>query len=295
MRIGRVLIVGTGLIGASVGLALKGRELSGEVVGWDRNAGELETALRIGALDRAARDPIEAVRAADLVVLATPVLAILDWMERLSPILGPEQAVTDVGSTKGEIAVQAERLFGGAERAVFLPGHPMAGKESGGAARANPELFVGAAWLFTPVRRGVAAGSETAGLETIWRECVTAFGARVMDMDPGRHDEVCAWVSHLPQMVATALAAVLEEEFGEAPELKSIGGRALREMTRLGASPFSMWRDVAHTNTVAIGRTLLAVEQRLGAMREELRGPGLREAFEAANLFRKQRYRDSDG
>jgi prephenate dehydrogenase len=88
--------------------------------------------------------------------------------------------------------------------------------------------------------------------------------------------------------VATALSALLEDEVGEAPELKDVGGRGLREMTRLGASPFSMWRDIAHTNTEAVEAALLALEQRLGLLRENLRTPALRDEFERANRFRKE-------
>jgi prephenate dehydrogenase len=290
MHAGRVFIVGTGLMGTSIGLALRSRGLCDEVVGWDRSKTELETALRTGALDRAAEDPLEGARYSDTVVLAAPVLGILDWLERLAPVLVAGQLVTDVGSTKAEIAVRGARLYGQSDRATFLPGHPMAGKESGGAGLADGDLFVGAAWLFTPLEIPTPTGAEASARAAGWRECVKQFGARVMDMEARRHDQVCAWVSHLPQMVATALAAVLEEQFAEAADLGTIGGRALREMTRLGASPFSMWRDIAHTNTDAIARTLLAVEQRLGAMRENLRGPELREAFEEANEFRRRGY-----
>jgi prephenate dehydrogenase len=97
-----------------------------------------------------------------------------------------------------------------------------------------------------------------------------------------------AWVSHLPQLAATALSAVLEDQVGDAPELKDVGGRALREMTRLGASPFSMWRDIAHTNTEAIDAALQALEQHLAHIRENLRTPELREEFERANRFRRE-------
>ena len=121
-----------------------------------------------------------------------------------------------------------------------------------------------------------------------WRELVVAMGSKTIDIDPARHDEMVAWVSHLPQFTATALSALLEEEVGDAPELKDVGGRALREMTRLGASPFSMWRDIAHTNTAAIEAALLALEQRLAYIRENLRTPVLREEFERANTFRRE-------
>lgn len=284
----RVLVVGTGLIGASVGLALKALDgFGGEVLGWDANAGELQTALRMGAIDRAlpSRDAVLKPGVADVVVLATPVLPILDWMERLAPGMGEGQLVTDVGSTKREIVEQARRLFNQRGRARFLPGHPMAGKESGGAVLAEAGLFGGAAWLFTPVDQ------QSSALESEWRGLVERFGARVMELDAERHDEVCAWVSHLPQMVSTALAAVLEDAFAGDPEgraaVEAIGGRALRETTRLGASPYSMWRDVAMTNTEPIAASLLALEQRLQHIRENLRSAELRGEFAKANQFRK--------
>jgi prephenate dehydrogenase len=114
------------------------------------------------------------------------------------------------------------------------------------------------------------------------------MGSKCIDLDPARHDELVAWVSHLPQFVATALSALLEEEVGDAPELKDVGGRALREMTRLGASPYSMWRDIALTNTEAVQAALQALEQRLAHLRENLRTPELRDEFEQANKFRRE-------
>jgi prephenate dehydrogenase len=159
----------------------------------------------------------------------------------------------------------------------------MAGKESGGAMLAEPTLFNNAMWLFTPVE------GESAPIEKEWRMWVGLFGTRSLDMDAARHDEMCAWVSHLPQMLSTALSALLEERFGDAPEIAAIGGRALRETTRLGASPYSMWRDVALTNTEPIADTLLALEQRLTHVRENLKTPGLRDEFSLANRFRSRR------
>lgn len=285
----RVLIVGTGLIGASIGLALKSLEgFSGEVLGWDANPEELQTALRVGAIGRALESR-EAVleSGADVVVLATPVLPILDWMERLAPVMSEGRLVTDVGSTKREIVEQVRRLFNQAGRARFLPGHPMAGKESGGAGLAEAGLFRGAAWLFTPVDQ------QRTEIEREWIGLVERFGARVMELGAERHDEVCAWVSHLPQMLSTALAAQLEETFADDPEgmaaVQAIGGRALRETTRLGSSPYSMWRDVAMTNAEPIAKAMAALEQRLQHVRENLRMPELRDEFRAANRFREKR------
>ncbi len=282
----RVLIVGTGLIGASVGLSLRASGFSGRIDGWDQSTLEVNAAVQMGALDGAAGNQwgaMELARQADVIVLAVPVLAIKDWMQGLVEVTGPDQLITDVGSTKLEIVELARTLFGGPEKAVFLPGHPMAGKESGGAMLAEATLFNNAMWLFTPV------SAEPSELEKEWRNWVGFFGARMMDMDPARHDEMCAWVSHLPQMLSTALAALLEDRFGDAPEIAAIGGRALRETTRLGASPYSMWRDVALTNTTPIADTLLALEQRLAHVRENLRTPELREEFSLANKFRARR------
>lgn len=282
----RVLIIGTGLIGASTGLALRSAGFAGRIDGWDVSSLERTAAAQMGAIDAAAASieaALELAHTADVIVLAVPVLAIKDWMQRLAPVVRAGQLITDVGSTKLEITELGKVLFAGAETADFLPGHPMAGKESGGAMLAEAGLFNGAMWLFTP------ATSEPSPIEKEWRDWVGFFGARTLDMDAMRHDELCAWVSHLPQMLSTALAALLEDTFGDAPEIGAIGARALRETTRLGASPYSMWRDVAMTNTQPIADTLLALEQRLTHLRENLRTPGLRDEFELANRFRRRR------
>lgn len=282
----RVLIIGTGLIGASTGLALRAAGFGGRIDGWDQSLLELRAALEMGAVDGVAGNQwgaLELARQADVIVLAVPVLAIKDWMEQLATVTGPGQLITDVGSTKLEITELAVGLFGGKDQASFLAGHPMAGKESGGALLAEASLFQGAMWLFTPCQ------GEPSAMEKEWRSWVSFFGTRTLDMDPKRHDEMCAWVSHLPQMLSTAFAAMLQEKFGDAPEIAAIGGRALRETTRLGASPYSMWRDVALTNTAPIAETLLALEQRLAHVRENLRTPGLRDEFALANQFRVRR------
>jgi prephenate dehydrogenase len=283
----RIAILGTGLLGTSVGLALRASGFKSEIVGWNRSPEAAQFALKTGAIDSALADPIEAARGSQVTLLAVPIYATIDFMEKLAPVLGPNHLVTDVGSTKGLIAEAAARLYNKPDRAAFLPGHPMAGKERGGAELADANLFRGAVWLFTP---DPAAKLSPRGTElaTDWRSLVAAMGAKTLDLDPVRHDELVAWVSHLPQFTATALSALLEEEVGAAPELKDVGGRALREMTRLGASPYSMWRDIAHTNTEAVERALLALEQRLAHLRENLRTHVLRDEFEQANKFRRE-------
>jgi prephenate dehydrogenase len=283
----RIAILGTGLLGTSAGLALRAAGFRGSIVGWNRGADGAVTALAMGAVDALADEPLPAARDSQVVLLAVPIYATLDWMEKLAPLLGPEHLVTDVGSTKAQITAAAGRLFNTPERAAFLPGHPMAGKERGGAALGDANLFRGAVWLFTdePSWKRSAA-SQT--LTRDWRQWVEAMGSKTIDIDAARHDELVGWVSHLPQFVATALSALLEEQVGDAPELKDVGGRALREMTRLGASPYSMWRDIAYTNTEAVQAALHAMEQRLAHLRENLKTPELRDEFEQANRFRRE-------
>jgi len=288
----RVLILGTGLLGTSAGLALRAAGFTGSITGWDKDSKQSGIALTLKAVHEVASDPLEAARASQIILLATPVYAILDWMEQLSGVLGPGQLVTDVGSTKAVITTTGNRLFNQPGRAGFLPGHPMAGKEVSGAAEADAALFRDAVWIFTTdpwisLQKEGDISPEAASLGIEWMQWIRAFGCRVMELEASRHDELVAWVSHLPQFLSTALTALLQIELGDAPELTAVGGRALREMTRLGSSPYSMWRDVAYTNTEAIAAAIHALEQRLAHLRENLRTPELRDEFEIANRFRR--------
>ena len=297
-----ITILGTGLIGSSVGLALRANGFAGSITGWDRSPQEAETARDKGAIDSVASDPLAAARETDCVLLATPVFGILEWIEKLAPVLRHNQLVTDVGSTKRKICALAAEAFSSPGAACFLPGHPMAGKEVFGAANADANLFHGAVWLFTsPEKENEARENVTVGQQRAekWRHWVARMGCRMLDLDPARHDEICAWASHLPQMLGTALAALLEDTFPEdgkekgnldsaSAQLRAIGGRAMHEMTRLGASPYSMWRDIAQTNDEAIAAALLALEQRLASIRENLKQPELREEFNRANQFRSR-------
>jgi prephenate dehydrogenase len=296
MKLEQITIVGTGLIGASFALAIRKHGFRGRIVGCDREPA-LERAQERAAIDAAHSDPVEASRGSQVVVLATPVGAIIDLIERLGPVLPPDVLLTDVGSTKAEIVARARAVFGSAAGERFLGGHPMAGKEHSGVEHADADLFRDAAWLLTPASGqnllAGACGAYIALLETM--------GARVMTFDPEQHDRVCAWVSHLPQMVATALASSLLDELASEAQsqagenvgshsthVDAVGGRALREMTRIASSPYSMWRDIALTNSANIEAALHSLEQRLAHIRESLRGPALKEEFERGNQFRKK-------
>jgi prephenate dehydrogenase len=283
----RIAILGTGLLGASTGLALRSSGFKGSIVGWNRGVEGAQIALKSGAIDSIAPDPISAAREADVTILSVPIYATLDLMGQLAKRLGGDRLVTDVGSTKLQITNAGMEHFNQMGRAAFLPGHPMAGKERGGAELGDAHLFRGAVWLFTDAL-GAVRSQRGRELVEAWRAWVVVMGAKVIDIDSARHDELVAWVSHLPQFVATGLSALLEDQIGDAPELKHVGGRGLREMTRLGASPYSMWRDIAYTNTEAVQAALFALEQRLAHIRENLRTPELRDEFDKANQFRKE-------
>jgi prephenate dehydrogenase len=282
MSFKQVTIIGTGLIGGSLGLALKKRLLAGRIIGCDR-APVLEKAEQRGAIDGGTTNPADAVRGSDLVILATPVIPILDLIGRLGPPLPAKTLVTDVGSTKKEIVQSAAKAFGRHAGLRFLAGHPMAGKENAGVEFADADLFEGAAWLFTPL----PAQNVHAGLCAEFIHCVEKMGARVAVVDASDHDRFCAWISHLPQMLSTALAAALVDEFGPDAPVLDIGGRALREMTRISGSPYSMWRDVAITNRKNLGDALHKLEQRLAHIRENLDSRELAVEFERAHELRK--------
>jgi len=279
----QITIVGTGLIGGSFALALKKHGFAGRIVGCDREP-VLARAKAEGVIDEGFADPVRAACGSQVVLLATPVGGILDLIERVGPTLAEGTLLTDVGSTKSEIAARAEAVFGTNAAARFLPGHPMAGKERSGIDQADGDLFNNAVWLVTPL----PGQNAEAGLSSEYLGLVRGLGARIVVLDPARHDRLCAWISHLPQMLSTALAATVLDELGDDPELLAIGGRALRETTRIASSPYSMWRDIALTNTGNIEEALARLEQRLAHIRENLRTPELKAEFERGNQFRQR-------
>ena len=283
----QITIIGTGLIGGSFGLAVRKHGFRGRIIGCDRDP-VLHEALRLGAIDRAVPDPIEACRESQLVLLAAPVGTIMDLIERVGPTLAAGAILTDVGSTKADILARAGQVFGAKASERFLAGHPMAGKERGGIEEADPAIFQNAPWILVPTPGQNLLG----GMFNAYVVLLETIGARILTMTPDVHDRLCAFTSHLPQMISIALANVLLDEFADGePTLAGvhgIKGRQLREMTRTSASAYSMWRDVAFTNTKNLEHALLSLEQRLAHIRENLRTPELRHEFEKANTFDKQ-------
>jgi len=282
MPISQITVIGTGLLGGSFGLALKKSGFAGRTVGCDRGA-VLEQALQKGIVDSAQSDPIEAVGGSQIILLAAPVGAIIELISRLGPSLPSDALLTDVGGTKSEVMAQAAKVFGGNLGERFLGGHPMAGKEQSGVEMAAPDLFRGATWFVTP-----SSGQELDhGLIGEFLGWIEKIGAHIETIDAEEHDRLCGWISHLPQMISTGLAATLVEEFGEDVPLLEAGGRALREMTRISASPYGIWRDVVLTNKKNVREALLKLEQKLAHIRENLDTRGVEEEFERAHKLRK--------
>ncbi|HEY4053339.1 MAG TPA: prephenate dehydrogenase/arogenate dehydrogenase family protein [Terriglobales bacterium] len=287
----QITIIGTGLIGGSFALAAKTNGFRGKIIGCDRKP-VLAKAKRISAIDVATADPITACKNSDLVVLATPVGGIIELIEELGPHLSPETLLTDVGSTKSAVVRAAQESFGGDVTRRFLGGHPMAGKENSGIEFADAGLFKGAVWFLTPQKgQNPKAGSRMSAFSALIRR----FGVKIISLDAAEHDRLCAWISHVPQMISTALASVLVEEYGENAPLLEAGGRALREMTRIASSPYSMWRDIAITNRQPISDALLKLEQELAHIRENLNSRQLEEEFERAHKLKNHSPRRHGG
>ena len=282
MSIRQITIIGTGLIGGSLALALRKKKFAGRIVGCDRE-GTLERARMRRAIDDGTVDPGDAVRGSQVVVLATPVLAIVDLIERVGPVLSAKALLTDVGSTKALVVERAVKVFGNTVGKRFLAGHPMAGKELSGVDYADPDLFQNAMWFLSPL----PDQNLNEGLIAEFAGWIDQIGARIAMLPAEEHDRLCSWISHVPQMMSTALAAALVEEFGADAPLLPAGGRALKEMTRIASSPYSMWRDVAISNKKNLQDALWKVEQRLAHIRENLATRELAAEFEQAHHLMK--------
>lgn len=245
----RVAIVGVGLIGGSLSLALREKRLADTVVGVGRSRQTLTRARDLGAIDEAAADLAEGVAGADLVVLATPVGQILADLARLGPLLAPGALVTDVGSTKAEIV----RAAGEANRFSFVGGHPMAGGERSGVEAARSDLFKDATWALTPTK-----GTNEDALRRVER-LVGAVGARPLLLDPNAHDRAVALTSHLPHVLAYALAARAEQQARDTPRLLDLAAGSWAGATRVAHSPPVLWQNIALTNRAALADAVRAL------------------------------------
>jgi prephenate dehydrogenase len=240
----KVAIIGTGLVGGSLGLELRRRRLAGCVVGVCRHSSSLLKAKKMGAIDEGTLDTKEAVKDADLVVLATPVSEFLILARSIAPVLKKEAIITDVGSTKKSTVSSLEKIFG--RRNHFVGAHPLAGSEKKGIAEAHGGLFDNAVCVITRTKNTDAFALKK--ILRLWKE----LGSRTAVMEPVRHDRILAAVSHLPHIVANALILSIDSK------CLPFGAGGLRDTTRIASSDPWIWRDIFLTNRKEI---LLAVNR----------------------------------
>jgi prephenate dehydrogenase len=253
-----ISIIGLGLIGGSIALAVRERWPATRIAGVDRKA-VLAHAFGSGAIDRAADSAADAADV-DLIVLAAPVRQNLKLLAEIAQRLSATTVVTDVGSTKRGIVDAAAALA----CASFVGGHPIGGAEQGGFGFARPDLFRHRPWIFTP-----APSTPPALLDRLF-EFARGAGARPSTMDATEHDRVMAFLSHLPQLTASALMDVIGSSAGE--NALRLAGRGLVDTTRLASSPAETWRDICATNADAVAEALDQLIARLSELRADLRG-----------------------
>ncbi len=285
----RIAIIGCGLIGGSFALGMKQHGFTGEIVGYDR-PGVLQRAQEMGAIDRGTEDLGQAVSQADLVYIATPVNVILDLLPRIVGLVRPGALITDAGSTKVKICEVASGTM--PEGVTFLGGHPLAGKAVGGIAHADPGMFAGLKYVVigddekstaeTPFdfaqggqraqREAQHLGEEEGegGAVIDFLGWLKKLGAEPVWMTAAEHDRAVAWISHLPQLLSTALAATVAEAQDTDGLPVSLAGRGFRDMVRLASSPYEVWRDICLTNKENIAQALSRMEQELAHLRESL-------------------------
>jgi prephenate dehydrogenase len=270
----RVAILGTGLIGGSFGLAVRREFPHIEIIGFDRPE-VLAAACMREAVEETAKDISKAIRGADLVYISLPIGATIEALPAIAAAAKPSALVTDSGSTKTAICRAADRTFKQTTR--FLGGHPMSGKETSGIAQADADLFRNTryALIGSPddpdLRiRGFAALLRAIGADPVWCDAET-------------HDWAVSIVSHLPQLVAVALAGVVQDETDESGLPAALAGPGLQDTLRLAGSPYALWRDIALTNTENIARALTRLEQALEHLRTSLTSKELEQEFKSAN------------
>ncbi len=271
-----IAIAGLGLIGGSIALALRERWSSCRVVGVDRRPVQAH-ALSSGAIDRAA-DNLADVGEVDLIILAAPVRQNVELLTQAGRSAGHSTIVTDVGGTKRDILQAAQAL---PRPGIFVGGHPIGGAERGGFAFARPSLFENRPWIFTPVET-----TSSDALDRVSR-LVQGFGARPVTIEAADHDRLMAFLSHLPQLTASALMQVAGT--GATADGLSLAGRGLIDTTRLASSPASVWRDICAANADAVGEALDRLIEQLTLLRAGLRsGDAIDTLFEDASRWRAE-------
>lgn len=277
--LGTVGIIGLGLMGGSLGLALRRRHLAATVIGCGREA-LVSRAIEMGAIDRGTQDAAKVAEECDVIFLCTPVETSIGLMRLIAPRLKPGALITDVGSTKQAFAEAAREIFNASAAERVLPGHPMAGSEKSGLENAVESLYDGCLWLLTPL------GHRAALQQDALRRALKGLGARLADVSPNEHDRTLAYTSHLPQILSSVLAMTLEAQFGSAenPALELHAG-GLESMLRLAAGDPAMWTQIVQCNPRNIATALERFEVELRHLRLCLEDAEFRRRFEAARDF----------
>ncbi len=284
----QITIVGCGLLGGSFALALRRAGFTGQITACGGNRGA-RLAVEMGIVDSYEESfEIGKICQADLIFLAAPIGAILDFLKTKIPQLKPDAIVTDAGSTKVEICRVADAVM--TNEINFIGGHPMAGSEQTGVEYSRADLFEGATWA---LMEDAKIPSET--FETL-KNLITSFGAKPLITQPENHDKAVALVSHFPQILSSVLASSLNE--GEDALARKLAATGWRDMTRLAGSSWSVWRDIVMTNDGNLSEAVDGMISQLQRLKEALEQRDfiqMRELFEAANASvekqRKVRYR----
>ncbi len=278
----RLALIGLGLIGGSLARALRAADAVGAIHGFDPDTAQGEAALALGVIDHAAASAAEAVREADVVVLAVPVLRTAEALAAVLPALKPGAIVTDVGSTKQSVLADVQRVCGELP-GWFVAAHPIAGTEKSGVAAGFAGLFKGKRLILTP-----HAAQDAAALETV-RALWQATGARVVEMEAGRHDAIFAATSHLPHVLAFSFVELLADR-AESEEIFSNAGGGFRDFTRIASSSPQMWHDIVRANADEVLQLLkaqIAQLQQVQQLIEQGQWSALKDRFERARVARE--------
>jgi len=257
----KLTIFGVGLIGGSLAMALKKVGYCEEVVGCSRNAEHLQKAVDLGVIDHFTLDPIEAVKGADMILLAVPMRAIKPVLESIAKHLEKDAVITDAGSAKASVIEAVKEVFGGTEPHNFVAGHPIAGRENSGVEAAIDDLYIEQKVVLTPTKNTSSTSVER--VKSMWE----ATGAFVEFLDEKQHDDVLAATSHLPHVLAYSLVNTLSKsQYGDAVFDYAAGG--FKSFTRIASSDPVMWRDICLENKSAILSALNDFQQDLSDLSE---------------------------
>jgi prephenate dehydrogenase len=278
----KITIIGVGLIGGSLGLALKKKNPKFKITGIDKLE-IIEKAIARGAIDEGTINLENGIKKADLIIIATPVKTIIDLLPRISPFIKKGCIVTDTGSTKGKIVETADKIL--SKDVYFVGGHPIAGSEKYGIDSADPHLFQDKTYILTPTK-----DTNLLALKKIFL-LIKIINAKRLILDPLEHDRIVGAVSHLPQIMAVSLTNMIGE-LGQQENndnyFKAIG-EGFKDMTRIASSPYKMWEDICETNQENILEMIQEFRNYLWTIEDKLKNnPGnLKEEFQKAQILRK--------